>query len=98
MTGNYSEGLKHGKFIHYDLLNPELALREEQYKNGQQHGTWTTRYKYGNTESIKNFSNGMRHGTIKYYDENGKTIYEAQYKNDKLVKKITDQKETGKSK
>ena len=78
--------------MYYDLRNPELIIREENYENGRPDGQWTTRYKYGTVESIKNFKNGKKHGTIQYMKPDGEVVYEAVFKENKLVKTKVNKK------
>jgi antitoxin component YwqK of YwqJK toxin-antitoxin module len=92
VSGTYVNGKKDGKWLYFDLLNPELIIREEYYENGKPQGKWITRYKYGRMESIKNFKDGKKHGLIKYMKPDGEVIYEAIFKNDKLEKLKVDKK------
>ena len=92
VSGNYVDGKKDGKWLYHDILNPELLIREEFYKNGKPEGKWITRYKYGSVESIKNYKDGLKNGLIKYMKPDGEVIYEAIFKHDKLVKLKVDKK------
>ena len=65
-------------------------VRLENYKEDRPNGKWLTWYNVGTLESEINYKDGVKEGTMKFLEKNGKVIYEAVYKKNKLVNVIVD--------
>ena len=59
------------------------------YKNGKTNGQGILYYEFfGYIQYIGEFKNGMKHGTGKEYDKCGNLIYQGEFYEDKILKKI----------
>ncbi len=77
-TGNSGEGqetiwycLPHGPYKHYRIDGEKLLYVEGNYNNGRRHGKWTNYFvepdTQGGVEEIRNYKNGVLHGTQTTY-------------------------------
>jgi len=87
MQGNYKNGNKIGKWLYYDQRG--ALLREEYYKENRPDGTWKTYYPMEPVESFVEYKDRLKNARTIYYEPNGKIIFEAVFKNNKLLKSIS---------
>jgi antitoxin component YwqK of YwqJK toxin-antitoxin module len=71
--GFYLNSKKHGTWREYYDANGSIMI-EENYQHGIQHGSYTSFYPNCQVCSKGQFSNGLREGFFKIYDEQGNTI------------------------
>jgi antitoxin component YwqK of YwqJK toxin-antitoxin module len=92
-------GKENGKCIRWDERD-NFKLKEGEYKDGKQHGTWIFWYRDGSND-IEEYKEGKKHGKATNYDWNGRQhgrslmwdekgnlIFEEIWDGGKLVKKI----------
>ena len=65
-------------------------MSQEQYKKGREDGQWLTWYDEGPLNTEVNYKNGLLNGTYKVLTIKGEVVFEATYKDDKLVKTKID--------
>lgn len=83
IEGEYKDGQKHGKWIHW-YENGEKWL-EENYQNGIKHGESVVYYKSGDIEYEANYQNGVPHGEWTFWNVDGDKIKTVIYENGKKV-------------
>ncbi len=78
VTGNSGKGqettwycLPHGPYKHYRIDDGKILYVEGNYNNGHRHGKWTNYFvkpdTQGKVEKIRNYKNGVLHGTQTTY-------------------------------
>ena len=84
IEGNYIKGKKDGVFVYYRedaTLEAKITFKDNK-KNG-------ISSKYGLKEKLEEeimFKNDLKHGTQKFYNENGVSIKQIEWHNDKEIK------------
>lgn len=87
--GVYFKQQKEGKWLYYSDIDSAL-ISEENYKNGQLHGTVITFYpESGNPAEIIEYKHGMREGSLRKFFPEGSIMTEGTYVNDSLDGKFT---------
>ena len=55
---------------------------EDEYKNNRLDGTSVTYFENGVKRSVAHFKNGKKNGQAQVFDENGKLVWEMNFKDD----------------
>lgn len=80
--GNYSGHLIHGELKTYDNSGNMVEFGEIKY--GVKKGKWIQWHKNGEIKQETKWSGGMKNGTERHYDDQGKIVMKRRYRNDKI--------------
>ena len=75
---------KNGKWIVFNQAGTKIRI--ENFKNSFRDGKTIVKYPNGSMHEEIEYKNGMLHGRKKSYNKRNKLIYDAEYKNNKLIK------------
>lgn len=73
--GQYVNGNKSGAWTEWEVSYLGDTRMQGEYVHGSKNGIWTTWYGNGNKKSEESYSEGIPHGMIRRWHENGKISY-----------------------
>lgn len=85
--GGYSGNLLHGEYIEYD--NSGNLILKGLYEKGVKSGKWIYWYTEGSIKEIIEYEEGQFKGLNTKYTQDGKILFAATYRNNKLHGKVT---------
>lgn len=81
--GNYRNNLKDGDWKYFSYSTNKL-FQFGKYNKGSKEGIWTTVDSTATVRATHMYLNDKKHGSFKYFDEEGKLFREGIYENDEL--------------
>jgi antitoxin component YwqK of YwqJK toxin-antitoxin module len=80
----YSNGIRNGKGLYYDVDGSVLA--QDEYRYGKKHGIWAQYSEDGKLLCQREYKRDKKHGTWKQFNDDGKMLLATdEYKRGKLI-------------
>ena len=73
--------------IHYEKIDTStnIVLARGEFVNRLRHGEWKGYWPDGSLQKTIHFNLGVKVGTWKFYDRNGKLVFKKKFKKGKLI-------------